>query len=275
MTPLDKYREANRANWDERVPGHWDSDFYDIEGFIKGESPLYQIDIDALGDLTGKSLIHLQCHIGTDTLALARLGAEVTGIDFSGESIKAARRLSEESGVPGRFFETDLYESPKIVNEQFDVVFTGAGAICWLPDIDAWGEVVAGFLKPGGMFYIREGHPLMWALQYDNVKPGEFIMEQPYFHSDEPFGYDDKGSYTDGEWDLKNQRNYNWKHSLSETVMALINAGLVIESLLEHREMDWAPLPGITQDEDRHWRLPEEYQDFVPLEFSIKARKPE
>ena len=107
--PLDRYALANRANWDERVPGHWKSDHYDIEGFKKGKSPLFQIDIDALGDLTEKTLIHLQCHIGTDTLALARLGAEVTGIDFSGDSIKVARRLIEESGVPGRFVESDLY----------------------------------------------------------------------------------------------------------------------------------------------------------------------
>ncbi len=274
MTPLDKYREANRANWDERVPGHWASDRYDIEGFKSGRSPLYQIDVDALEDLTGKTLIHLQCHIGTDTLALARLGATVTGIDFSGESIKAARRLSGESGVPGRFVEADLYESPKVVNEQFDVVFTGMGAICWLPDIDAWGEVVANFLKPGGIFYIREGHPLMWALQDEGVEPGEFILAQPYFHSDEPLGYDDRGSYTDGEWNLKNQRNYNWKHALSETVMALINAGLVIESLIEHRD-GWNALPGMVEGEDGHWRLPEKYRDFVPQTFSIKARKPE
>jgi SAM-dependent methyltransferase len=150
--PLGKFGEANRSNWDERVAGHWVSDFYDIEGFKSGKSPLYQIDIDAVGDLTGKSLIHLQCHIGTDTLGLARLGADVTGNDLLGKSVKAARRLSEESGVPGRFFETDLYESPKIVNEQFDFVFTGNGAICWLPDIDAWGQIVADFLKPGGMF---------------------------------------------------------------------------------------------------------------------------
>ncbi len=151
--------------------------------------------------------------------------------------------------------------------------YCGAGAICWLPDIDAWGEVVASFLKPGGMFYIREGHPLMWALKDYDVRPGEFILEHPYFHSDEPLGWDDKGSYTDGEWSLENQRNYNWKHALGETVMALINAGLVIESLMEHKE-GWPALPGMILGEDRHWRLPAEYRDFVPLTFSIKAHKP-
>lgn len=272
--PLDRYGEANRANWDERVAGHWASEFYDIEGFKAGKPPLYQIDIDAVGDLTGKSLIHLQCHIGTDTLGLARLGANVTGIDFSGESINAARRLSEESGVPGRFFETDLYESPNVVKEQFDIVFTGNGAICWLPDLKAWGQVITRFLKPGGTFYIREGHPLMWALQYDDVAPGEYILEQPYFYSDAPFAEDDEGSYADGQWDVKNKRQYNWKHSLGETVMALINAGLVIDSLIEHQEMNWEPLPGMITGEDGQRRLPEKYQDFVPLMFSIKAHKP-
>ena len=163
----DNYYAANRANWSERVAGHWMPDGYDAPGFIADANrvtDVVQFDRRYLGDLEGRSLLHLQCHFGLDTLSLARLGAEVTGIDFSTEAVVAARLLSAESGTPGRFVESEVYLTPQALpGERYDIVYTGVGAINWLPDIARWGEVVATVLRPGGMFYMRECHPLAWS----------------------------------------------------------------------------------------------------------------
>src|SRR4030042_1127028 len=165
--PLDEHRRANRDNWDDRVPIHWDSPVYDTAGFIAAPgrvSTEVVVDASQVGNVRGKRLLHLQCHMGKDTLSWARLGAEVTGVDFSEPPIAAARRLSAESGTPGRFVVAELYDAPRVLPETFDVVYTGVGALNWLPDIARWGEVVAGFLAPGGLFYIREAHPVLFSL---------------------------------------------------------------------------------------------------------------
>ena len=185
--PLDDYRRANRANWDDRVPIHWDSPVYDLAGFIADSgrlSPEVAFDAPYVGEVAGKRLLHLQCHLGNDTLSWARLGAEVTGLDFSAPAIAAARRLSAESGIPGRFVVAEFYDAPQVLAETFDVVYTGVGALNWLPDIARWGRVVAGFVAPGGLFYLREGHPMLFTLDWREDE--QLMVRYPYFETSEP-----------------------------------------------------------------------------------------
>lgn len=272
--PLDEYRRANRANWDDRVPIHWDSPVYDTAGFVADPGRLSDavaFDARAVGDVAGKRLLHLQCHMGKDTLSWARLGADVTGIDFSEPAIEAARRLSAESGTPGRFLVAELYDAPQAVPETFDVVYTGVGALNWLPDIARWGRVVAGFLAPGGLFYIREGHPVLFSLDWRDDRALD--IRYPYFETIEPVADDDPGTYA-GPGTVAHARTYEWGHGLGEVVTALLDAGLVLDSLREHRELDWQGLPQMILGEDGMWRLPEGQRDLVPLMFSLTARRP-
>jgi SAM-dependent methyltransferase len=266
---FDEYRSANRASWDERVPIHVESDFYDVAGFKAGRSGLRAVDIEALGDVRGKTLLHLQCHFGLDTLSWARLGALVTGIDFSGKAVEAARALSRETGISGRFIECELYEASSVLDERFDIVYTGVGALCWLPDIRRWAGVVAHFLKPGGTFYIRESHPVLWSLD-DAGTRGVLEITRPYFEVVEPMRYEDDADYADATASVENRVTYEWNHGLGEIVTSLIEAGLRIEFLREHQECDWQHLAQMVRGEDGFWRLPER-PERLPLMHSIRA----
>ena len=266
---IDDRLRANRASWDERVPIHVGSDFYDAEAFKAGGSKLDAIDVEQMGDVRGKSLLHLQCHFGLDTLSWARLGATVTGVDFSAPAIAAARKLSEESGVPGLFVEAELYDTPESLKEEFDIVFTGCGALCWLPDIRRWAEVVARCLKPGGVFYIREGHPVLWSLD-DEETDGVIRIRFPYFEQERANRWEDPLDYADEKARLSNAVTYEWNHGMGEIVTALIDTGLRIDFLREHRFCDWKALPQMVRGEDGFWRLPEG-EERVPLMYSIRA----
>ncbi len=275
---LDKYGTANRANWSERVAGHWEPDAYDAPGFIADParvSGVVQFDHQYLGDVTGKTLLHLQCHFGMDTLSWARLGAEVTGIDFSLEAVTAAQRMSRESGTPGRFVVSELYETPStLAGERFDVVYTGVGALNWLPDISAWGEVVAGMLKPGGAFYMREGHPVLWSLRFPIEDPHDesLVVEYPYFEVEEPLAFDFEESYL-GSAKVANARTYEWNHGIGEIMTALLDQGLEIDLFEEHRFLEWKGLHHMVEGDDGRWRLPERQAELVPLMYSLRARK--
>ena len=155
----DRYMEANRRSWDARTPTHFGSRFYDVDGFRAGASSLNSIEVEEVGDVDGKSLLHLQCHFGMDTMSWARLGARTTGVDFSEEAISRARSLSEELDIDAKFVVSNVYDLPDVLDGRFDVVFTSYGVLTWLPDLDRWAEVVAHFLEPGGFFYIVDGHP--------------------------------------------------------------------------------------------------------------------
>jgi SAM-dependent methyltransferase len=272
--PLDAHRRANRENWDDRVPIHWVSPVYDTAGFIADPERLSDdvvFDAAFVGEVRGRRLLHLQCHMGKDTLSWARLGAEVTGIDFSKAAIAAARRLSAESGTPGRFLVAELYDAPAVLAETFDVVYTGVGALNWLPDISRWGKVVAGFLAPGGLFYMREGHPMLFSLDW---RQGEaLLVRYPYFETAEPVVDDDPTTYA-GPGTVRHSRTYEWNHGLGETVSALLDAGLVLTALREHRELSWQGLPQMVRGDDGRWRLPEHQRDLVPVMFSLTARWP-
>lgn len=276
--PLDEFRRANRDNWDDRVPIHLDSDLYAVQKFIDDPKHISEVvqfdqDRDELGDVTGKSLLHLQCHIGHDTISWARLGAEVTGVDFSEPAIEACKNLSANSGTPGEFVVADVFDSPYVLQgRQFDVVYTGVGAICWLPDIKRWAEVIAGFLKPGGTFYILEGHPMMWSVS-DDDHGDKIVLEWPYFDSAGPQGYEESTSYA-GTGTVEHAQIYNFPHGLGETINALIQAGLVIDFVHEHKVVHWQAIPMLEPTDKGLWKMPAGKEDFLPLAQSIKAHKP-
>lgn len=280
----EPYFAANLARRDESVAIHAASRGYNLEGYLRGEKTLHQTEMDEVGDVTGKTLLHLQCHFGMDTLAWARLGATVTGVDFSPEAVARARRLAGEIGIEdARFIESNVYDAPELLDERFDVVYTGIGALNWLPDIRAWAQVAAGFVKPGGFLYVYEGHPMLWTL--DEARDDEpFQLKYPYFEAAQPTEWDWDQTYTDGP-KLKNTRGYEWNHGLGEIVSALIEAGLHLDFLHEHRSMAWQGLPmmeptgGDVAEGTHHqrrvgWQLPEGRRDMVPLMYSLRASRP-
>ena len=274
----DDYTAENRASWDERVPAHVDSPDYAVEALIADPTRLSGVvafDAEALGDLDGLDAVHLQCHIGTDTVSLARLGARVTGLDFSAPAIEAARTLAARAGVPdAEFVVSDVYDAPSALGgRRFDLVYTGVGALCWLPDIDRWAETVAACLRPGGRLFVREGHPVLWALD-DGRDDALLTLRYPYFSHDEPFTVDDPGTYVATETTFTHTRSHSWNHGLGEVVTALLAVGLRIERFEEHRFLDWRPWAIFEEDPDRPgtYRLPVGLRDVAPLQYTIVAR---
>ncbi|MCB2222862.1 MAG: methyltransferase [Actinobacteria bacterium] len=273
---MDAHREANRRNWDDRVPIHLGSEEYAVERFVADPghlSSVVEFDREVLGDVAGLRLLHLQCHFGKDTLSWARLGAEVTGVDFSERAVAEARRLAERSGVPGRFVTAEVYDAGEaLAGERFDVVYTGVGAINWLPDIAGWARVAAGLLDPGGRLYVREGHPVLWSLDW-REDDDELSIRFPYFETRDPVEWVEDHTYA-GEGTLANPTQYEWNHGIGEIVTAVLDAGLEVRMLREHRELEWQGLPHMEEGPDGRWRLPPAQRDLVPLMFSLLAVRP-
>lgn len=271
----DDHMAANRANWDDRVAIHWQPDGYDAAGFIADPrrlSGVVERDRRRLPDLQGLRLVHLQCHFGMDTLSLARLGAEVTGVDFSEAAIAAARRLSDESDTPGRFVVADVYDAVEALGgERFDLVYSGVGALNWLPDVQRWAGVVAELLDPGGILYIREGHPLLGSLDW-REDDDLLVIRFPYFETPDPVSWDDEHSYV-GSGTVSHPRTYEWNHGIAEILSAVISSGLRIESYEEYRELEWQGLPHMAVGDDGLYRLPNAQRDLVPLMYSLRATK--
>jgi SAM-dependent methyltransferase len=268
--------EANRAVWEAWTGLHETSALYDLDGFRRGGVRLTDEEIAAVGDVRGRSLLHLQCHFGIDTLSWARLGARVTGADFSPSAVALATRLAAEIGIDdARFVQSDLYVLPDVLEGEFDVVYTSRGVLGWLPDIQRWAEVVAHFLAPGGTFFINEIHPVAQAFENDGVGPGELRLTYPYWEHAEPLVFPVHGSYADPGADLgKELTEYGWDHGLGEIVTALIDAGLHIESLVEHPYLGWQTDFLVPDPEVPHrYRLPGELDGRLPLMFSLKATK--
>ena len=189
---------------------------------------------------------------------------------FSEEAIAAARRLSRESGTPGRFVPAELYDAPEVLGERFDIVYTGVGAINWLPDIAGWARVVAALLEPGGTFYIREGHPVLWSLDWKEDGGETLEVRFPYFEVPTPVQWDDGTTYA-GDGKVEHTRTYEWNHGIAEIVTALMDAGLTLVALREHRTLEWQGLPHMERGPDGLWRLPQPQRDLVPLMFSLEA----
>jgi len=264
------YGAANRDYWDGMAG--FNVARWDIESFLADPARLTRIvaaDREALGDVRGRSLLHLQCHFGMDTLAWARLGAAVTGVDFSPRAIASANDLAARAGLVARFVEADLYAAPDVLQETFEIVYTGGGALCWLPDIRGWAEVVARMLRPGGSFYIREAHPVLWSLEDERGDP-QLVIDRPYFEGTRPTQWDAAPSWEKDAPEVTT--HYVWSHGLGEIVSALIAAGLTIEALREHQSCLWQALPYMVEGEDGWWRLPDR-PERLPLMYSIRARK--
>ena len=267
---MDDYAAVNRANWDERVPAHAASPDYSVDKFIADPeflSEVVRFDLPLLGDISGQRGVHLQCHIGTDTISLARLGASMTGVDFSGPAVRQARALAGQTGADATFVESDVYEAAEAVGHGgFDFVFTGIGALCWLPSVSRWAQVVADLLRPGGRLFIREGHPMLWTLQ-DGRDDDLLVVQYPYFERDVPMTFDEEGTYVTTDVVFEHNVTHEWNHGLGEIVTALLDAEMAITGLTEHDSVPWEALPGqmgqIGRDEwrltDRPWRLAHSY----------------
>jgi len=269
-TPNDEnYMQINRRMWDELVAVNASSKLYNMEGFRRGENKLNSLELGEVGEVKGKSLLHLQCHFGMDTLSWALLGAQVTGMDYSEEGISLARQLSDELKIPAKFLCCNLYDLPQNLDDQFDIVYTSYGVLCWLNDLARWAQIAASYVKPGGFFYIAEFHP--FAMVFDD-ESNELRYRYPYFEK-EALTFEVKGSYADREAKITAGRDYEWQHTLGEIVSGLINAGLRIEFLHEHAFTVYEQLPFLQPDGQGYWRFPEGKQP-IPLMFSLKAIKP-
>jgi SAM-dependent methyltransferase len=273
---MDEFIAQNRDLWDAWTRIHVGSEFYDVASFRSGERPIRikPFELEELGSVEGRSLLHLQCHFGLDTLSWARMGATVTGADLSPASIEAARALAEELGIPATFVCANLYDLPAVLDaeEGFDVVYTSHGVLGWLPDIEGWARVVAHFLKPGGTFYLAEGHPVAMVFDDEGVAPGELRLRYPYWSHEEPISLPAQGSYADREAPTDGLVEHGWDHSLGEIVTALADVGLRIEFLHEFPSSNWQ-LPFTVPGPDG-FRLPGELDGRLPLSFSLKATKP-
>jgi SAM-dependent methyltransferase len=259
--------ELNRGWWDERVPLHVASDFYDVEAFKAGASKLRDFELEDVGDVSGRSLVHLQCHFGLDTLSWARRGARVTGLDFSEPAIETARRLADETGLDAEFVVASLYDAPAALGERrFDVVYTGFGALNWLPDIRRWAEVVGRLVVPGGFLYLSEFHPFSYVFGDDDL-----TVEYDYFRR-EPLLFEDPGSYTDPAAPTVSNRTEEWQHQLGQIVTAIVDAGLTVELLREHDYTLFPQWPFL-EERDGTYRLPAG-QPRLPLMYSLRARAP-
>ena len=270
------YLDLNRANWDDRVPAHLASPDYHVQQFIddpKYLSEVVRFDLPLLGNIAGLRGVHLQCHIGTDTVSLARLGASMTGLDFSGRAIDAAREFAAAAGADVAFAQSDVYAATDVLGSGgFDLVFTGVGALTWLPDIRAWARVVAALLRPGGRLFIRDGHPMLWTIE-DGRDDDLLVVRYQYFETAEPLVFDEPGTYVATDAVIDHGVTHSWNHGIGEIVTALLEAGLTLTGLVEHDSVPWEALPGqMVRADDGEWRLAENPAR-VACSFTITAVK--
>jgi SAM-dependent methyltransferase len=273
---VSEYLRLNRAQWDERAPAHAASPDYAVDRFVEDPAYLSEVvrfDLPRLGDIRDVRAVHLQCHIGTDTISLHRVGARLTGLDFSGASLAQARSLAERTGADVDFVESDVYDAASVLEPgSFELVYTGIGALCWLPDINRWAGVVAALLKAGGRLFVREGHPMLWSVD-ETRGDGVLDVEFAYFEREEPLVWDEDTTYVETDVRFENNITHQWNHGLGEIVTALLTAGFELTRLQEHDSVPWDALPGHTvKDEqgeyrlaDRPWRL--------PMSYTLEARK--
>lgn len=268
----DERFSVNMRRWNEVVSINARSKFYDLDGFREGATSLLPIEIAELGDVNGKSLLHLQCHFGMDTLSWARLGANVTGIDFAEKSIDLAMELSDELGIPARFIRSNIYDLSEVLEEEFNIVFTSYGVLCWLPDLKGWAETIHRHLTPGGTFYIVESHPFADILD-DKDREG-FHIKYPYFTGGESiYCTDEPGTYTDSDIEIVNKDHYYWQHTMQDVLNSLLDAGLEIDYLHEFPFGFFERHPSMKKGTDGLWRFENDAISF-PLTFSIKAKRP-
>lgn len=259
------YAKINKKWWNEVTPIHASSKLYDLKSFKKGKSSLGVIEVEELGDVKEKSLLHLMCHFGMDTLSWGRLGAHVTGVDLSDSSITLARQLSEETGIPATFIASDIYDLPKVLDTKFDIVFTSYGVLCWVSNIKKWAKLIHYYLKDGGTFYITDLHP------FTNMLSHDFKLYYDYFDKT-PYTDDSSGTYTDWNADIKG-KTYVWLHTLSDVMNALIAQGLKIEYVHEFPFTIYDQFPGFMKQNKKGLYVLKDTSIQIPLLFSLKATK--
>lgn len=261
------WRELNRTWWDERVPLHLHSELYDVAGFKAGEEQLRPFELALAGDVSGLRLAHLQCHFGQDTMAWARHGASVVGLDFSQPAVDAANALAAELELDARFVCSDVYDAvDALAGEQFDLVYTGLGALNWLPDLGRWADVVTALTKPGGRLLLAEFHPFTWVFSDDGTS-----VEADYF-SDEPFTWDDPGSYADRDAPTEHNATVEHQHTLADIVTVLLQRGHQLRALEEHDHTLFPRFPFL-EDRDGAFRFPEG-RPRLPMMFALVTQLP-
>lgn len=263
MADFQTYFDANKELWNKRTAVHRDSSFYDLAGFKAGQAVLTPIETTELGDVNGRTMLHLQCHFGMDSLDWARRGAKVTGVDLSDVAIDEARKLNDELGLDAKFICSNVYDIEQHLDEKFDIIFTSYGVIGWLPDLDKWAAIISKYLKPGGTFYMAEFHPVVW--MFDD----EFTHIKYYYENREVIEIESKGTYTDRDADIV-AMEYGWNHSISEVLNSLLNQGL---KLKHFNEFSYSPYPcfnNVVQGEDGNWRI-KGMEGKIPMMYSLSA----
>lgn len=263
MHSTSNFIEINRESWNKRTEAHLKSAFYDLEGFINGKSSLNPIELKLLGDIEGKNILHLQCHFGQDTISLSRLGAEVTGVDFSDKAIESAKKIADQTGSSAKFICCDIYDLPVHLDEKFDVVFTSYGTIGWLPDMDKWAKIVSNHLKPNGTFVFVEFHPVVWMFD-DNFEK----IAYNYFKSD-AIVETQNGTYADKKANIT-ITDVSWNHGLSEVMNSLIQNGLEIEHF---EEFDYSPyncFNNMVEIAPNKFQI-QQFGNKIPMLYALKA----
>ncbi len=262
---MNDYKEINRIAWNLKTNVHVDSEFYDNEAFLQGKSSLKHIELNLLGDVKGKSILHLQCHFGQDTVSLSRLGADVTGVDLSDNAIGFAENMAKELAVDTKFVCSDIYDLPAVLEEKFDLVFTSYGVIAWLPDMQRWAEVISHYLKPGGRFVMVEFHPAVWmfgddfrSIDYSYFKTGEIVERLEGSYADENFGI----QYS----------TVTWNHSLSEVINSLIREGIRITQFNEYDYSTQNCFKHTVEKDEEKYQI-KHLNDKLPMIFAIEGIK--
>jgi SAM-dependent methyltransferase len=265
MSLENNYIEVNKQSWNSRVESHLKSDFYDLEGFLKGNTSLNSIELELLGDIKGKSILHLQCHFGQDTISLARLGANATGVDLSDKAIDSANKLAKEANTSALFICCDIYDLPNHLNQKFDIVFTSYGAIPWLPDLDKWAKLISGFLNPNGKLVFAEFHPVVWMFDDNFEKIGYNYFNSGAIIETQEGTYADKNAPIQLEYVC-------WNHGMSEVINSLIKNGLEINSLNEYDYSPYNCFNNTIEFEPKKYRI-KHLDNKIPMVYSIVATK--
>ncbi len=265
--------EFNRVHWEERVDAHFSSPMYQAHLSVlrDGGQCLEQVHVERMGSVAGQSLLHLQCHMGMETLSWQRLGARVTGLDYSAAAIDRAQTLAAQLDIPARFVCANVYDTPAVIDEQFDVVFVSVGAICWLPDIERWAKVVGKVLKPGGRLYMDEVHPFTDTLD-DHPSEPTLVVTYPYFHND-GLVFNEGGSYADPDGEFEHNTTVNWTHPLGTVINGLIGAGLAIDALHESADCGWPRYKIMRKIDPNHLELPGAMSRALPMTYTLLAHK--
>ncbi|MCW8311980.1 class I SAM-dependent methyltransferase [Sphingobacterium sp. InxBP1] len=261
----ENYIEINRQSWNTKTEIHLRSEFYDVDGFLAGKSSLNEVERQLLNDINGKSVLHLQCHFGLDSISLNRLGAEVTAVDLSDVAIERAKQLAQEAGAEVRFICCDIYDLPCYLNERFDIVFTSYGVIGWLPDLDKWANLISRFLKPNGRLIFVEFHPVVWMFDDSFDK-----ISYRYFNAGPIVTYE-TGTYAERTADIS-LKTVGWNHSLSEVITSLITNGLLIKSFEEYDYSPYDCFNNTVEQEPKKYRI-KHLDDKIPMVYAIMALK--